>query len=68
MGEVSGNPPRKPPPRRRPRSYHKTGLHALKRLAKDEAAWLALDRLAWRWSPRLSHWLDAILVLEERGA
>ena len=25
----------------------------------------ALDRIGWRWSRRLSLWLDALLVLEE---
>jgi hypothetical protein len=39
LGGEPQNPPRKHPPGRA-RSYHKTGLYALKRLAKDEAAWL----------------------------
>jgi hypothetical protein len=28
----------------------------------------ALDRSGWKWSERLSKWLDALLVLEERQA
>ena len=27
----------------------------------------ALDGNGWRWSRRLSLWVDALLVLEERG-
>jgi len=27
----------------------------------------ALDRGQWKWNARLSRWLDALLVLEERA-
>jgi hypothetical protein len=28
----------------------------------------ALDTVAWRWSRRISRWLDALVILAERGA
>jgi len=43
---------------------------SLQAVARDAraAVELALEMAGWSWSPRLSLWIDALLILEETGA
>lgn len=52
---------------------HRNKMHAKGPTARDEArharadAEAALDRCGWKWSKRLSLWIDVLVIIEASG-